>query len=96
MTLNMTKEVTRYDALGWLTAIEVGVLAGFVYGYVPMKDNIETITFTHRDNDPANSSYDALYRRVEKVDAIAGTTTRYYYDEQRAGKRGLRDWGGWV
>ncbi len=28
--------------------------------------------------------YDALGRRIEKVDAIEGTTTRYYYDEQRA------------
>ena len=28
-------------------------------------------------------AYDALGRRIEKVDAIAGTTRRYYYDEQR-------------
>ncbi len=27
--------------------------------------------------------YDALGRRIETVDAIAGTTTRYYYDDQR-------------
>ena len=27
--------------------------------------------------------YDALGRRIETVDVIAGTTTRYYYDDQR-------------
>ena len=60
MSLNLTQAIMRYDALGRLTAIEVGALAGFVYGYVPMEDNIETMTFTHRDNDPANSfGYDA-------------------------------------
>jgi hypothetical protein len=52
MTLNMTQEKTRYDALGRLTAIEVGAVVGFAYGYVPMEDNIETMTFTHRANDP--------------------------------------------
>ncbi len=31
----------------------------------------------------ATFDYDALGRRIEKVDAIAGTTTRYYYDDQR-------------
>jgi len=31
----------------------------------------------------ATFEYDALGRRIEKVDAIAGTTTRYYYDDQR-------------
>ncbi|HPB94090.1 MAG TPA: RHS repeat protein, partial [Anaerohalosphaeraceae bacterium] len=31
----------------------------------------------------ATFEYDALGRRIETVDAIAGTTTRYYYDEQR-------------
>jgi hypothetical protein len=31
----------------------------------------------------ATFEYDALGRRIEKVDAIARTTTRYYYDEQR-------------
>ena len=36
MTLNMTQAIMRYDALGRLTAIEVGALAGFVYGYVPI------------------------------------------------------------
>jgi len=55
MTLNLTKEIIRYDALGRLTAIEVGAVAGFVYGYVPMEDNIETMTFTHRANAPANT-----------------------------------------
>ena len=33
--------------------------------------------------------YDALGRRIEKVDAIAGTTTRYYYDDQRAAAQTL-------
>ena len=55
MTLNLSKEIIRYDTLGRLTAIEVVAVAGFVYGYVPMEDNIETMTFTHRANDPANS-----------------------------------------
>ncbi len=32
----------------------------------------------------ATFEYDALGRRIETVDAIAGTTTRYTYDEQRA------------
>ncbi len=32
----------------------------------------------------ATFEYDALGRRIETVDAIAGTTTRYYYDDQRA------------
>jgi len=39
-----------------------------------------------KDNDAmpeAAFAYDALGRRIEKVDAIAQTTTRYYYDEQR-------------
>ena len=55
-----------YDALGRLTAIEVGALAGFVYGYVPAEDNIETMTFTHRANDPANSfGYDTLDRLTD-------------------------------
>jgi len=27
--------------------------------------------------------YDTLERRIEKVDAITDTTTRYYYDDQR-------------
>jgi YD repeat-containing protein len=39
-----------------------------------------------KDNDAmpeATFEYDALGRRIETVDAIAGTTTRYYYDEQR-------------
>jgi len=31
----------------------------------------------------ATFEYDALGRRIEKVDAIAGTTTRFYYDDQR-------------
>jgi RHS repeat-associated protein len=31
----------------------------------------------------ATFDYDALGRRIEKVDTIAGTTTRYYYDDQR-------------
>ncbi len=31
----------------------------------------------------ATFAYDALGRRIETVDAIAGTTTRYYYDDQR-------------
>jgi len=66
MTLNMTNAIIRYDTLGRLTAIEVGAVAGFVYGYVPMEDNIETMTFTHRANDPANSfGYDALDRLTD-------------------------------
>lgn len=28
-------------------------------------------------------AYDALGRRIETVDAIAGITKRYYYDDQR-------------
>ena len=39
-----------------------------------------------KDNDAIPMvafEYDALGRRIEKVDAIAGTTTRYYYDDQR-------------
>jgi YD repeat-containing protein len=32
----------------------------------------------------ATFEYDALGRRIETVDAIAGTTTRYTYDVQRA------------
>ena len=32
----------------------------------------------------ATFEYDALGRRIETVDAIAGTTTRYTYDDQRA------------
>ena len=31
----------------------------------------------------ATFAYDALGRRIEKVDAIESTTTRYYYDDQR-------------
>jgi len=40
----------------------------------------------HKDNDTkVNAAYecDALGRRIETVDAIAGTTTGYYYDDQR-------------
>jgi RHS repeat-associated protein len=39
-----------------------------------------------KDNDTIAAvafEVDALGRRIEKVDAIVGTTTRYYYDDQR-------------
>ncbi len=35
------------------------------------------------DTKIAQFTYDALGRRIEKVDAIADKTTRYYYDDQR-------------
>ncbi|NLW84175.1 MAG: RHS repeat-associated core domain-containing protein [Phycisphaerae bacterium] len=40
----------------------------------------------HKDNEAMPKvavAYVALGRRIEKVDAIAGTTRRYYYDDQR-------------
>jgi len=39
----------------------------------------------HRSNDKIAPAfqYDALGRRIEKMDAAANTTTRYYYDDQR-------------
>ena len=39
-----------------------------------------------KDNDTitvATFEYDALGRRIEKVDSIAGKTTQFYYDDQR-------------
>ena len=54
---------------------------GYVYEY-DMENRLTTV----RRSDTtlvATFAYDALGRRIEKVDAIAGMTTRYYYDEQR-------------
>jgi RHS repeat-associated protein len=69
--------VTHDDA-GNLTADH----RGYTYRYdyenrlVEIRKNGDTITV-------AAFTYDALGRRIEKVDAIAGSTTRYYYDDQR-------------
>ena len=49
---------------------------------------MKTMNFAELDseikNDVAQYACDALGRRIETVDAMAGTTTRYYDDEQRA------------
>lgn len=35
------------------------------------------------DTNIAEYAYDALGRRIERVDAVAGVTTCFYYDDQR-------------
>jgi RHS repeat-associated protein len=53
-----------------------------IYAY----DHLNRITQIKKNNDNylvAEYSYDAMGRRVEKYDAIATATTRYYYDNQR-------------
>ena len=71
MTLNMTKAIILYDALGRLTAIEVGALAGFVYGYVPTEDNIETMTFAHRANSYGYDALDRYFSHRYNVQSVA-------------------------
>ena len=69
MTLNLTKEIIRYGALGRLTAVVGGGGGVFVYGYVPMEDNIETMTFTHRANArPTPSAEQDVWQAMDRTD----------------------------
>lgn len=54
---------------------------GYVYEY----DMENRLTKVSRSDSTlvATFEYDALGRRIEKVDTIAGITKRYYYDDQR-------------
>jgi RHS repeat-associated protein len=66
-----------YDYAGNLTQDKSG------YKYVYDYENRLT-QITRQDNTVvATFEYDALGRRIEKVDTIAGTTKRFYYDDQR-------------
>ena len=55
--------------------------SGYQYTY----DYENRLTQIARPDDTvvATFAYDALGRRIEKVDTIAGITTRFYYDDQR-------------
>ncbi|MFA5252194.1 MAG: RHS repeat-associated core domain-containing protein, partial [Phycisphaerae bacterium] len=55
--------------------------SGYQYAY----DYENRLTQIARPDDTvvATFAYDALGRRIERVDTIAGTTTRFYYDDQR-------------
>jgi RHS repeat-associated protein len=77
ITRNGTPATLLHDAAGNLTRDH----RGYLYEY----DMENRLTKVSRSDSTvvATFEYDALGRRIEKVDAIAGTTTRYYYDDQR-------------
>jgi YD repeat-containing protein len=65
--------------------VGAGNIAADHRGYLYEYDMENRLTKVSRSDTTvvATFEYDALGRRIEKVDAIAGTTTRYYYDDQR-------------
>ena len=78
-------EVT-HDAAGNLTSDH----RGYSYGYdnesrlvLVYEDDDASGDYSAGDTDIAMFTYDALGRRIEMVDAVAGSTMRYYYDDQR-------------
>ena len=83
----MTVLANEYLTVGGIavTHDDAGNLTGDHRGYVYEYDMENRLT-TVRQSDTtvvATFEYDALGRRIEKVDAIAQTTRRYYYDDQR-------------
>jgi RHS repeat-associated protein len=78
ITLNGTPATLLHDAAGNLTRDH----RGYLYEY-DMENRLTTVRRSDTTTIVATFDYDALGRRIEKVDAIAGTTTRYYYDDQR-------------
>lgn len=67
-----------YDNAGNLTRDKNGY--SYAYDYenrlVEIRKTNDTITV-------ATFAYDAFGRRIEKVDTTAGSTKRFYYDDQR-------------
>jgi len=64
----------EYDAAGNLTKDRLG------YGYSYDYEN-RIVKVTKDNNDIAEFPYDALGRRIRKVDSNAGETTLYYYND---------------
>jgi len=98
----LTNRYTQIDA-AVITHDEAGNLTQDRQGYRYQYDYENRIVRIYRLSGPtevtvATFDYDALGRRIRKVDAVAGTTTLYYYDpewrclEERDGAGVLQAW----
>jgi len=79
---NLANEYTSVGgaALSYHAAGNLSADATYAYQY----DHDNRLTKITKDEDPvAEFTYDALGRRIESIDAVAATTTRYYYDGWR-------------
>ena len=85
-TVNFAVDSTtnRYTSIGGepIAHDEAGNMTGDKDGYVYFYDYENRIVKIEDDSSStvATFEYDALGRRIRKVDAVASTTTLYYYD----------------